>query len=94
MGSAKTPDFIFRPHPRIWLETPTFSQLTYTYILSAEKVCVSFFQTGLKRPVQPCKAIIKAQREVDVAWFFRADFKQNRQLQAFGDVLCFFLVDH
>jgi hypothetical protein len=58
MGSAKTPVFIFCPRPRIWLETPTFSQSTYTYILSVEKVCVSFFRTGLKKPGQPCKAII------------------------------------
>jgi hypothetical protein len=36
----------------------------------------------------------KARCEVDVAWLFRADFKQYRQLYTFGNVLCFFFVAH
>jgi predicted alpha/beta-fold hydrolase len=36
----------------------------------------------------------KAGGEADVAWFLDANFKHNRQLQAFGYVLGFFAVAH
>jgi hypothetical protein len=38
--------------------------------------------------------LFKAGSEAYVAWFLAADFQQNRQLQAFGYVFCFFTVVH